>query len=73
MILGVFATVIPAFLMTDGIKKIGVRNTSITATLGPVWTIVLAAIVLGEEINFVQIIGTVFVVGGVLIATLQKK
>jgi len=73
IILAVFATVIPSYLMTDGIKKIGARNTSITATLGPVWTIVLAAIVLGEEITLIQVIGTILVVGGVLIANLNKK
>ena len=73
IILAVFGTVIPSYLMTDGIKKIGARNTSITATLGPVWTIIFAYIVLQEEINFVQIAGTILVVTGVLIANLNKS
>mgnify|MGYP002777248329 CR=1 FL=1 len=70
--LGTFGTVIPAFLMTDGIKKIGARNTAITSTLGPIFTIILAAIILGEPITFIQIAGTALVTGGVLLTNLYK-
>jgi drug/metabolite transporter (DMT)-like permease len=73
VILAVFCTVIPAYLMTDGIKKIGSRNAAITSTMGPAWTIILAALVLGESIDAVQIIGTGLVAGGVLIISLSKK
>lgn len=69
LILAIFGTVIPSYLMTDGIKKIGASNTSITATLGPVWTIILANLVLGEPIYFAQILGIVFVIIGVFLAS----
>lgn len=73
VVLALFATVLPSYLMTDGIKKIGAGNTSITSTLGPVWTIILAYFILGEEINFSQIVGTALVVAGVLVAAKNKK
>lgn len=69
VILAVFGTVIPSYLMTDGIKKLGASSTSITATLGPVWTIVLANIVLGEPIYLAQMIGVALVIIGVFVAS----
>lgn len=69
IVLAIFGTVLPSYLMTDGIKKIGASSTSITATLGPVWTIVLANLVLGEPIYLAQIIGISLVVGGVFLAS----
>ncbi len=72
ILLAIFGTVVPSYLMTDGIKKIGSRNTAITATLGPVWTIILAHFVLAEKIDYIQIVGTVLVLGGVVVASLKK-
>jgi drug/metabolite transporter (DMT)-like permease len=73
IVLSIFATVLPSYLMTEGIKMIGARNTAITSTLGPIWTIFLANWLLSEQIFEIQIMGTVLVVGGVLYASLNKK
>ncbi len=71
--LALFCTVIPTFLMNDGIKKIGASSTAVTATLGPVWTLILANIVLGEQIYAIQILGTSFVVGGIWLSYKDKS
>ena len=67
------ATVIPSFLISYGIKLIGASNASIIGAAGPVSTIVLAYIFLGESINIIQIVGTILVMLGVVIISTQKN
>lgn len=67
MILGIVATVIPTFLISGGMKRIGANNVAIVSSIGPVSTIIQAHFVLGEEIFTAQIIGTVLVVMGVVL------
>lgn len=66
------ATVIPSFMISGGIKLVGADNAAIIGSVGPVSTIVLAYIFLQEIITVSQLIGTVFVLGGVLMITLKK-
>lgn len=76
LLLAVFATVIPSFLISLGMKKIGSNNVAIISGIGPVSTILQAYWILGEEIFTEQIIGTVLVVIGVLLIgwkTAQQK
>jgi drug/metabolite transporter (DMT)-like permease len=65
--LAIFATVIPTFFMSAGIKKIGSSNAAIISSVGPVSTILQAHFVLGEPITLAQIAGTVLVIIGVLL------
>jgi drug/metabolite transporter (DMT)-like permease len=60
------ATVIPSFLISEGIRRIGASNASIIGGIGPISTIILAVIFLGESLTVVQAIGTAFVILGVL-------
>lgn len=65
--LAILATVIPTFLMSNGIKKIGSSNAAIVSSIGPVSTILQAHFILGEKITLPQICGTVLVIIGVLL------
>ena len=65
--LAILATVIPTFLMSAGIKKIGSSNAAIISSIGPVSTILQAHFILGERITVEQITGTVLVIIGVLL------
>ena len=65
--LAILATVIPTFLMSGGIKKIGSSNAAIISSIGPVSTILQAHFILGERITVEQITGTVLVIIGVLL------
>lgn len=67
LLLGIVATVIPTFLISAGMKRIGANNVAIIASIGPVSTIIQAYLVLGEKIFTAQIIGTVLVVLGVVL------
>jgi drug/metabolite transporter (DMT)-like permease len=67
ILLAIVATVIPTFLLSNGLKRIGANNVAIISGIGPVSTIVQAHFVLGEKIFFEQIIGTLLVIAGVLL------
>lgn len=71
--MGVFATVIPTFMMAEGIKRVGSANASILGSVGPIFTIVLAATLLHETISVAQIGGTALVLGGVLLIGWRGK
>jgi drug/metabolite transporter (DMT)-like permease len=71
--LAVVATVIPTFLLSIGMKKIGSNNVAIVSGVGPVATIIQANLVLGEKIYTTQIIGTLLVVFGVLLIGWRSK
>jgi drug/metabolite transporter (DMT)-like permease len=67
------STVIPSFLVSKSIKIIGSSNFSIIASVGPVSTILLAYVFLGEALTFYQIVGTVVVIFGVFLVSKSKK
>ncbi len=72
VIMAVFATVIPSFLISEGIKMIGAGNASIIAAVGPVSTIVLAYLFLNESVSLTEGIGTILVLAGVLLVSLNS-
>jgi len=65
--MAVLSTVLPAFMLAAAIHRIGASQTSIIGGVGPVSTIVLAAIFLGESMNGLQIAGAALVIAGVLL------
>jgi drug/metabolite transporter (DMT)-like permease len=67
LLLGIVATVVPSFMISNGMKRIGSNNVSIISGIGPVSTIIQAHLVLGEDIFLEQIVGTALVVIGVLL------
>ena len=67
ILLAVVATVIPSFMISDGLKRIGSNNVAIISGIGPVSTIIQAHFVLGEKIFAAQVIGTILVIAGVLL------
>jgi drug/metabolite transporter (DMT)-like permease len=67
VLLAVMATVLPTFLLSAGMMRIGSNNAAIVSSIGPVSTILQAHLVLGERIHTGQIAGTVLVIAGVLL------
>lgn len=61
----VVSTVIPSFMTAEAIKRIGSAKSSIMGTLGPVITIGLAALFLGEPLGWTQALGALLVIWGV--------
>ena len=62
--LGILGTVLPSFLMNGAIARIGARATSSTGAWGPVMTIALAVMILGEAFTIWHALGTALVIGG---------
>lgn len=73
VLMALIATVIPSFMISEGIRNIGSGNASIIGSIGPISTIVLAYIFLGERLGWLQWAGTVLVIAGVLVITMQKR
>ena len=67
LLLAIVATVIPSFLISLGMKKIGSNNVAIISSIGPVSTILQAHFILNEHIFAAQIAGTILVVSGVVL------
>jgi drug/metabolite transporter (DMT)-like permease len=67
----VISTVFPSFLMTKGIALIGSSNMAIIASVGPIATIFLSNFILKEKISALHITGTVLVLIGVMILSLN--
>lgn len=73
LLLAIFSTVLPLWLMAEGLKRIGANQVSLVACIGPISTIVLAQIFLGEPITLVQVAGAGLVLGGVIIISLKPQ
>lgn len=71
--MAIVSTVIPTFLTSEGIRKIGSGNTAIVTSIGPVATIVQAYIFLDEPITWPQLAGTALVLAGVLLIGKKGK
>ena len=72
-IMAIFSTVLPAFFMNAGIRRIGAGSASIISTTGPIATLVLAYMFLGEAITPIQLAGTFFVLAGVYVVSRAKS
>ncbi len=73
LMIAIISTVIPSFLLSIGMKRIGSNNTAIVTSIGPVSTILQAHLILGEKIFTEQIIGTILVVAGVFLIGWKAK
>lgn len=65
VLLSVFSTVLPSFMISEAIARIGAAKTSIVGTVGPVFTILLAVWLLGEPFGWFHLAGMVLVMYGV--------
>ncbi|HEY6900203.1 MAG TPA: DMT family transporter [Puia sp.] len=67
LLLALIATVIPSFMLSAGMKRIGANNAAIVTSIGPVSTILQAHFFLGDPFLWEQWAGTTLVIIGVLI------
>lgn len=73
LLMAILSTVIPSYLVVEGIKRIGSDNAAIVGSIGPVSTLILAYFFLQENISLFQIIGTIMILFGVLLVSGQKR
>ena len=65
LLLSVFSTLVPSFMVSEAIHRIGAAKTSIVGTVGPVITILLAVWLLGEPFGWFHLAGMALVMVGV--------
>ncbi len=70
--LSIISTVIPSFMISEAISRIGGARTSIIGVTGPVFTIALAVGLLGEPFTWAYFWGMVLVIGGVIYLAREK-
>jgi drug/metabolite transporter (DMT)-like permease len=63
----IFCTVLPVFLTMMAIARIGAGVSALAGMVGPVSTLFLAALILGEPITAIQLAGTALVIVGMLL------
>ena len=73
LIMAIVSTVIPTFLMNAGIQRIGANPASIISSMGPVMTLFLAYLFLGEQLSVVQSVGALLVITGVFVVSNRRK
>lgn len=72
-ILAVFGTILPSYLMGMGLQRAGATRFAIIGTTGPLMTVVLAWLVLGEKVNATQAAGFILSLAGGLAVSLLKE
>ncbi|MDP1774973.1 MAG: DMT family transporter [Methylobacter sp.] len=73
LIMAIFSTVLPAFFMNAGIRRIGAGSASIISSTGPIGTLALAFLLLGETLTIAQLAGTALVLIGVYVVSRAKS
>jgi len=68
----IFSTVLPSFMMTEAIHRIGPAQTGIVGMLGPIFTIVLAVYLLNEPFTLAILAGVLMVILGVMSLMVKK-
>lgn len=73
LMIAVFATVIPSFLVSKSIKMISSSNFAIIAGIGPISTVILAAIFLNETLTYLQLFGALLVIVGIVFVSTKSN
>jgi drug/metabolite transporter (DMT)-like permease len=71
--MAIFSTLLPVFLLSHAIRRIGSGNTSLVGSIGPVSTRLMAYVFLQEGLSFLQVAGSALVLSGVLIVSLYSR
>ncbi len=73
IIMAIFSTVLPVFLQSEALKRIGANRFALIGAIGPVTTAVAGAVGLEEPFTLVQAAGAALVIGGVLLVSLRRS
>jgi len=69
--MALFSTVLPVFITSEALKRIGANQVAVFGALGPVTTIFFGWLGLDEIMTPVQLAGAALVLGGVLLVTFR--
>ena len=71
--MAIFSTLLPVFLLSHAIRRIGSGSTSLIGSIGPVSTIFMAYVFLQERVSLLQIAGSALVLAGVILVGLHSR
>ena len=73
LLMAIVSTVLPLWLMAEGLRRIGANQAALVACIGPISTIALAHFFLGEPVTVYQMAGAALVLGGVMIISVKPQ
>ncbi len=65
--MALFSTVLPVWMISEAIRRLGAGPVSLIGTLGPVITLFLGWLILAEPVGLFQLVGGALVVAGVVL------
>jgi len=71
--MSIFASVIGYLIQQVSFKKIGASRTNIFINVVPVFSIILAVIILGEQLEIIKIFTAAMIICGVIMCQLPQK
>lgn len=66
LFMGIVSGFLPFLCYMYGVKKIGASRAVIISSMGPLFTLVWAALFLGERLEYIQLAGMVLIIAGVM-------
>ena len=70
--MAILSTVLPTFMLSAAIRRLGSDQASLIGSVGPVATIFFGWWLLGESVSAMQLAGAALVLAGVLLASRRK-
>lgn len=71
--MAIVSTVLPVVMMAEGMRRVGPSNAAMMSSIGPIATIFMGYVFLGEPVTGIQLAGAALVLIGVLAISLKKK
>jgi len=71
-VIGIVCTVLPIFMTSEALRRIGANRVAMIGALGPVTTIAFSYVGLDEMMTAAQLGGVVLVLGGVLLVSVRR-
>ena len=72
-VLATFSTVLPVFLQAEALKRIGANHFAVIGAVGPVSVAITSALGLDEPFTWVQAVGGLLVILGVLLVSVKRS
>jgi drug/metabolite transporter (DMT)-like permease len=72
-VLATFSTVLPVFLQAESLKRIGANHFALIGAVGPVSVAVTSALGLDEPFTWLQALGGLLVISGVLLVSVRRS
>ena len=69
----VVATVLPLYLVAEGVRRIGAERGAVASTVGPPATTIMAVLILDERLSVAQLAGMALIIGGILSLELRLR